>query len=251
MESNPIEAVRNNVFGTKNLVEASVENDIRRFVLISTDKAVEPSSVYGASKAIAEDMVLSANGGKGAFMVVRFGNVLGSRGSIVPLFRKQILKGGPVTITDPEASRFFMTIPEAASLVLKAGGVGENRNLYILDMGEPICIRELAEQMIKFHGYRPYNEISITYIGLRPGEKVKERLWSEDDVLTETEHSYIHRLIRKNSLERNIDHIIEALKPICYFDPGKSEQYRNRLLLKQMLHRFIPTLKVYDNEPEY
>ncbi|HUX20443.1 MAG TPA: SDR family NAD(P)-dependent oxidoreductase, partial [Spirochaetia bacterium] len=134
LEHNPIEAIKNNLFGTLNLVDAAVEAHASRFVLISTDKAVEPSSVYGASKMLAEEIVLRARKGRGDFIVVRFGNVLGSRGSIVPLFKKQILKGGPVTITHPETTRFFMTIPEASSLVLKAGGVGNGGDLYILDM---------------------------------------------------------------------------------------------------------------------
>ena len=118
-------------------------------------------------------------------------------------------------------------------------------------MSEPICIRDLSEQMIKFHGYRPYSEIPITYIGLRPGEKVKERLWSNDDALIETEHPYILKLDRKNSLGRTIEPIIEALKPICYFDPDNPDQYRNRVLLKDILQRFIPTITAYENEPEY
>ncbi|MEW5817113.1 MAG: polysaccharide biosynthesis protein, partial [Spirochaetota bacterium] len=143
VEANPVEAIKNNVFGTKNLVEAAVVTNTSRFVLISTDKSAEPVSIYGASKLLAEEIVLSQASEHMASMVVRFGNVLGSRGSIVPLFRKQILKGGPVTVTHPAITRYFMTIPEAASLVLKAGGVGSNGALYLLDMGEPIPIKEL------------------------------------------------------------------------------------------------------------
>jgi FlaA1/EpsC-like NDP-sugar epimerase len=251
LEENPVEAVKNNVFGTKNLVEAAIEAGTSRFVFISTDKAVEPCSVYGASKAVAEKVVLNGNHNHNGFMVVRFGNVLGSRGSIVPLFRKQILKGGPVTITHPEISRYFMTIPEAASLVLKAGGVGEGGNLYILDMGEPIKIRELAEQMIKFHGFAPYREIPITYVGLRPGEKLHEKLRTDEDTLEKTEHPSINRLLSNDDASKWIDTLVDGLKPICYFDPQAPEHYRNRKKLRKILRTYIPTLESSENEPEY
>ncbi len=171
MEENPVAAVENNVFGTENLVLAAIKHNIKRFVHITTDKAVDPVSVYGASKYLCEQMVLEAAASSGGpnFMVVRFGNVLGSRGSIVPLFQQQIQKGGPVTITHPDIRRWFMTISEACSLVLKAGGVGVNGGLYLLDMGEPVRIKDLAEQLIRFHGFEPDTEIKIVYTGLRPG----------------------------------------------------------------------------------
>ncbi|GAB1484350.1 hypothetical protein MASR2M78_31680 [Treponema sp.] len=189
-EENPVAAIENNVLGTDNLLAACLEQGVKRFVLISTDKAVDPVSVYGASKQLCEKLVLSAgekvkNGHN--YMVVRFGNVLGSRGSIMPLFQSQIEKGGPVTITHPEASRWFMTIPEACSLVLKTGGVGKNGSLYLLDMGEPVRIRDLAEQMIRFYGFEPEKDIAIEYIGLRPGERLDERLWGDDETPIATE----------------------------------------------------------------
>ncbi|MDR0315713.1 MAG: polysaccharide biosynthesis protein, partial [Treponema sp.] len=171
MEENPVAAIENNVMGTDNLIRAVIAHKVQRFVHITTDKAVDPVSVYGASKYLCEQLALEAAASAGTgtaapnFMVVRFGNVLGSRGSIVPLFQKQIEKGGPVTVTHPDMRRWFMTIPEACSLVLKAGGVGENGRLYLLDMGEPVRIRDLAEQMIRFYGFEPETEIKIEYTG--------------------------------------------------------------------------------------
>jgi FlaA1/EpsC-like NDP-sugar epimerase len=251
LEANPIEAVKNNVFGTSNVLEAAVAAGARRFVLVSTDKAVDPESVYGASKLIAEELVLRRANGTRVCMVVRFGNVLGSRGSILPLFRKQILKGGPVTVTHPQAQRYFMTIPEAVSLVLQAGGVGEPRGLYLLDMGEPVSIRELAEHMVRFYGYEPEKEIPIVYTGLRPGEKVEERLWSNGDHPVRTAYPKILRLQRHYALNGELPGVMEALKPICFLDPGRPQLYRDRQLLRQTLKRIIPTLQVPVDEPSH
>ena len=251
LEANPVEAVKNNVFGTKNLVDAAVKSGVSRFVLISTDKAVDPVCVYGASKMLAEEIVLHASVEGSLFMVVRFGNVLESRGSIVPLFRAQIASGGPITITDPETSRFFMTLPESASLVLNTGGVGEGGILYILDMGEPVMIKELAEQMIRFYGFVPGKDIEIEYIGLRPGEKLNENLWSEDETPVETPYPRVNRLLRNPRFNGELDILLESLKPICYLDPEVESSYRNRILLKAALSRSIPSLRTPENEPEY
>jgi FlaA1/EpsC-like NDP-sugar epimerase len=236
MEENPVAAVENNVFGTENLIQAAVKHGIKRFVHITTDKAVQPVSVYGASKFICEKMVLEAAGAGGTnFMVVRFGNVLGSRGSIVPLFQQQIEKGGPVTVTHPDIKRWFMTISEACSLVLKAGGVGENGGLYLLDMGEPVRIRDLAEQLIRFHGYEPDTEIKIVYTGLRPGERMDEPLWSPDEEPCETEYSRILRVNRKKPLSIDVKSLLEELRPICRFDPARPQDYRDATLLRKIL----------------
>uniref|UniRef100_A0A7C3E1Z5 Polysaccharide biosynthesis protein n=1 Tax=Gracilinema caldarium TaxID=215591 RepID=A0A7C3E1Z5_9SPIR len=249
MEENPVAAIENNVFGTENLVKAARKYAVKRFVLISTDKAVDPVSVYGASKFLCEQLVLSASQEGGShFMVVRFGNVLGSRGSIMPLFQKQIEKGGPVTVTHPEARRWFMTIPEACSLVLKAGGVGENGKLYLLDMGEPVKIRELAEQMIRFYGFEPDREIKIEYIGLRPGERLDERLWSEEEIPVETEYPRIRRVERKEAPLVDLPKLLEGLRPICRFDPSQANQYRDKVLLRRLLHDFIPTVIIPKDE---
>ena len=236
LEENSVAAIENNVLGTENLIQAAVKHSIKRFVHITTDKAVQPVSMYGASKFICEQMVLDAAGRGGPnFMVVRFGNVLGSRGSIVPLFQQQIEKGGPVTVTSPEIRRWFMTISEACSLVLKAGGVGENGGLYLLDMGEPVRIRDLAEQLIRFHGFEPDTEIKIVYTGLRPGERMDEPLWSEDEEPCETEHSRILRVNRKKPLSVDINTLLEELRPICRFDSARPQAYRNAELLKGIL----------------
>jgi FlaA1/EpsC-like NDP-sugar epimerase len=251
LEGNPIEAIKNNVFGTRNVVDAARKNRVPRFVLVSTDKAVDPVSVYGASKSLAEEIVLSSNGFHGDYIAVRFGNVLGSRGSIIPLFNQQIQKGGPVTITHPDATRFFMTIPEAASLVLKAGGVGQGGNVYILDMGEPLRIRELAEQMIRFYGYTPEKDIEIRYIGLRPGEKTTERLWSEGEKLEATEHAGINRLIRIPRFRKDINSVLEDLRGFCFYMEERKEEYRNRRELRRTLQTILPTIRDVENEPAY
>jgi len=240
MEENPVAAIENNVFGTENLIKAAVKHGVKRFVHISTDKAVSPVSVYGISKYICEQMVLAASvdvSGKTNpnFVVVRFGNVLGSRGSIVPLFQQQIEKGGPVTVTHPDMNRYFMTISEACSLVLKTGGVGENGGLYLLDMGEPVRIRDLAEQLIRFHGYEPDTEIKIEYVGLRPGERLDESLLSSDEIPSLTDYSRILRINRRTPSTLDLNKLLEELRPICCFDPHKAANYRNAELLRKTL----------------
>ncbi|MDR1933577.1 MAG: polysaccharide biosynthesis protein [Spirochaetales bacterium] len=251
-EANPVEAIRNNVFGTRNLVEAAAEAGTQRFVFISTDKAVGPSSVYGASKKIAEEIVLSMRARRGLdFIVVRFGNVLGSRGSIVPLFQKQILKGGPLTITHPDVSRFFMTIPEAASLVLQAGGVGEGGNLYVLDMGDPLSIKDLAEQMIRFYGFEPEKDIPIVCVGLRPGEKLTEDLWDRAEKMEPTRYRKINRIIREGSVFPDVDELLEKLKPVCFRENARAGLYRNRKVLREILSSALPNLEASGHESEY
>ena len=254
MEENPVAAVHNNVIGTRNLVEAALASGVRRFVLVSTDKAVDPVSVYGASKLLAERLVVEASSRAAPgrdFMVVRFGNVLGSRGSIVPLFNSQIEKGGPVTVTHPEVSRYFMTIPEACSLVLKTGGVGKTAQTYLLDMGEPVRIRELAEQMIRFHGYEPGRDIKIEYIGLRHGERIEERLYSPEEVLVPTEYPRINRLERRAKAPQPLAQTLTELEPFCIPAKGREKDYRNRRSLRTALKKSVPTLIVPENEPEY
>ncbi len=255
METNPVEAIKNNVFGTKNIVEAAKKAGVSKFVLISTDKAVEPVSIYGSSKMLAEEIVLAGNSdqnyGKTEMMAVRFGNVLGSRGSIVPLFQKQISKGGPVTITHPDITRYFMTIPEAASLVLKAGGVGKGGNLYLLDMGDPIRIKDLADQMIRFYGFRPEKDIPVNIIGLRPGEKLEEKLWADDEKPLETDFPGIIKLDKKIRFNGSMKTLIEKLSCVCFFTPGFEQYYRNRRRLRETLQTYIPALEIPEDEAEY
>jgi FlaA1/EpsC-like NDP-sugar epimerase len=251
MEANPVEAIKNNVFGTEHLVNAAVTAGVRRFVMISTDKVVQPQSVYGASKRIAEQIVLSRNGSGNAFMVVRFGNVLGSSGSIIPLFRTQILRGGPLTLTDPETTRYFMTISEAASLVLQAGGVGKAGELYVLDMGEPVRIRDLAEQMIRFYGFEPEQDIRIEIIGMRAGEKQHESLYETVEAPQATEHPRLNRVSGCRRSIVDIPRLIDALRPVCFFDRRRPNEYRNRHRLRELLTASIPTLETPVDEPEY
>jgi len=161
----------------------------------------------------------------------------------VPLFQKQIEKGGPVTVTHPDARRWFMTIPEACSLVLKAGGVGENGRLYLLDMGEPLRIRDLAEQLIRFYGFEPGTDIEIVYTGLRPGERLDESLWSQDEVPVETEYSRILRVDRKSPSPVDLAGLMEKIKPVCRFNPEYPQMYRDSDLLRAVLKAAIPSMR--------
>jgi FlaA1/EpsC-like NDP-sugar epimerase len=196
MEANPLESVRNNVLGTRVVAEIAAEHGAKRFVLVSTDKAVRPKNVLGQTKAICEWIVESAaarDGNGTRFISVRFGNVLGSSGSVIPLFRRQIERGGPVTVTHPDMERYFMTIPEAVQLIIQAGAIGESGDVFVLDMGKPVRIVDLAHNMITLSGKEPGRDISIEFIGVRPGEKLREDLWGEDEESVPTVHPKILR----------------------------------------------------------
>jgi FlaA1/EpsC-like NDP-sugar epimerase len=199
MEANPLESVRNNTLATKVIAEVAIEFGVERFVLISTDKAVNPKTVMGQSKAICE-WIVEAYGARTdvstRFVAVRFGNVLGSSGSVIPIFRRQIERGGPVGVTHPEMTRFFMTIPEAVSLVVQAGSIGRSGQVFVLDMGEAVSILELARNMIRLSGKEPERDVAIEFIGVRPGEKLHEELWGDGETVTSTPHPKILSVTR-------------------------------------------------------
>lgn len=213
MEDNPIEALKNNVLGTQNVAEAAEIAEVKTLVMISTDKAVRPPNVMGASKRLAEMIIQSMNKKecKTQFVVVRFGNVLGSRGSVIPLFKNQIRDGGPVKVTHPEMTRYFMTIPEASRLVLQAGALAKGGEIFVLDMGEPVKIVDLAKNLIKLSGFKE-EDIPIEFTGVRPGEKLFEELFSENEVHTERVFEKIYRGKVIDIEKEEVDALVEELK---------------------------------------
>jgi FlaA1/EpsC-like NDP-sugar epimerase len=230
MENNIEEAITNNIEGTRNIVKAALAHNIERLVMISTDKAIRPVSVMGATKRIAEMLVLdAAYQHNRAFSVVRFGNVLGSRGSVVPRFKRQIAAGGPVTVTHPEMTRYFMTIPEAVHLVLQASAMSEGGENYILEMGEPVKIVDLAEDLIRLSGLEPGKDIEIVFTGIRPGEKLSEDLWDQGFAYSPTTHPDIYRVDSETTISsKQLTVIVDQL--IEYAREGNQEAILNLLI---------------------
>jgi FlaA1/EpsC-like NDP-sugar epimerase len=236
MEENPSEAVRNNVGGTRTLAELAERHGVERFVLISTDKAIRPSSVMGCTKRVAE-LVLQALQGRGRtrFVMVRFGNVLGSEGSVVPLFSRQIARGGPVTVTHPDAVRYFMVIPEAVHLVLHAGVRGQGGEIFYLEMGEPVRVLDLAIDMIRLSGYRPYEDIDVRFTGLRPGEKLSEELRADGERLGETDHPGLRVLLNGAPPSwADLEHPLRELERAA----GRGDAAAVRALLKRLVPEY-------------
>ncbi len=239
METSPNEAIKNNVFGTYKTAYAADKYRVEKFVLISTDKAVNPTNIMGASKRMCEMVVQTYNSRSNTeFVAVRFGNVLGSNGSVIPLFKKQIAAGGPVTVTHPDIIRYFMTIPEAVSLVLRAGGSAKGGEIFVLDMGEPVKIDDLAKKLIQLSGYKLGEDIQIQYTGLRPGEKLYEELLLSEEGLEATENKLIH-------IGKPIPFDEEEF--LIQLDKLYREAYAESVHMKQIVHEIVPT---YTLRPE-
>lgn len=234
MEDSPNEAIKNNVTGTYNTVKMADKYHTERFVLISSDKAVNPTNVMGATKRICEMMIQAFDKkSKTGFVAVRFGNVLGSNGSVIPLFKKQIAEGGPVTVTDENIIRYFMTIPEAVSLVLQAGAYAEGGEIFILDMGEPVKILDLAKNLIKLSGFIPNEEIEIKITGLRPGEKLYEELLMDEEGMKDTKNKLIH-IGKPIKIEEGFFEKLEEVRNLA-------EEESDDHLIKEALHLLVPT----------
>lgn len=241
MEDSPAESVKNNIFGTLNTVQTAHQFGVERFVMISTDKAVNPTNVMGACKRVCEMIIQYYNGiSKTHFTAVRFGNVLGSNGSVVPLFKRQIEMGGPVTVTHPDIVRYFMTIPEAVSLVLQAGALADGGGILILDMGKPVRIRDMAYRLIRLSGYVPDKEIKVVYTGLRPGEKIFEELVNREESLLSTSNSLIH-VGKQIDLPENFPERLESLRLAI-----ASEDADVRALLRELVPTYDSPLPIID-----
>lgn len=238
MEDSPNEAIKNNVFGTYKTAKAASENGVKRFVLISTDKAVNPTNIMGASKRLCEMIIQTLNKMSDTeFVAVRFGNVLGSNGSVIPLFKKQIAEGGPVTVTHKDIIRYFMTIPEAVSLVLQAGAYAKGGEIFVLEMGEPVKIDDMARNLIRLSGYTPDVDIKIKYTGLRPGEKLYEELLMAEEGLKDTANKLIHIGKPIELDEKNFFHQLAELKEACYRDDEK---------IKEIVQKMVPTYQMQE-----
>jgi len=243
MQINVEEAVANNVLGTRNLIAAAEKNRVERFVLISTDKAVHPVNVYGATKRLAEMIVLdAAQRTNKAYSVVRFGNVLGSRGSVVPIFKRQIALGGPITLTHPDMERYFMTIPEAVHLVLQAAAMGHGGEAFLLNMGQQVRILGLAEDLIRLSGLEPGRDIEIVFTGIRPGEKLREELWETDKTYDATAHPEIFRSVQESTPQSDsLTHTLDKLEHLV--SVSQSEE------IIQLLDETIPGAAIRETPP--
>lgn len=247
MEMNPVEAVKNNVIGTRNVAEASAKYGAKRFILISSDKAVNPTSVMGATKRAAEMIINDQNSSsKTVFAAVRFGNVLGSRGSVIPLFKRQIESGGPVTVTHMDMVRYFMTIPEAVQLVIQASVLAQGGEVFVLDMGKPVRIYDLARDLIRLSGLEPDKDIPIVVTGIRPGEKLFEELLTEEEGLMVT-NNYRIMISRPQSVSRSeLNLVLGVLENLCKRYEFVPSSYQIKKLLKQL----IPSYSGFQEEPQ-
>lgn len=242
MEQNPYEAVLVNIFGTKTIADLAVKFKVDRFVMVSTDKAVNPTNIMGASKRIAEIYTQSLNNGTTRFVTTRFGNVLGSNGSVVPLFRKQIEQGGPITITDKDITRYFMTIPEACNLVLEAGAMGDGGDIFVFDMGQPVKILDLATKMIQLYGLELGSDIDIVETGLRPGEKLYEELLTDKEKTLHTHHPKILRAKVQSMPKKLVQSLIDELGELIV----EGDEFALVEKMKMIVPEFISNNSVYE-----
>ena len=234
----PFEAIENNVFGTYNVAVAAADHGVEDFLLISSDKAVRPTNVMGATKRIAELILLALQNGRTKYVAVRFGNVLGSHGSVIPIFKKQIAAGGPVTVTHPEMRRFFMTIPEACQLVLQALAIGKGGQICVLDMGQPVKIVDLAKDLILLSGLKPEEDIKIEFTGIRPGEKLCEELSTLLEDTVPTKHDKIRIFVGNGVPEEDMRSWLEALREIC----EARDTSRLVVALKELIPDYSPSV---------
>jgi len=236
METSPNEAVKNNVLGTWKVVQAADRHHVRRFVMISTDKAVNPTNIMGATKRICEMIIQTYNNhSQTEYVAVRFGNVIGSNGSVIPLFKKQIAQGGPVTVTHPDIIRYFMTIPEAVSLVLQAGAYAKGGEIFVLDMGEPVKIADLAKNLILLSGHKPDEDIHIVFSGLRPGEKLYEEMLMEEEGMQDTANKLIHIGKPIQFDEAEFMRRLEQLRDYVVEEPDD---------IRQFVQKIVPTYSI-------
>lgn len=240
METSPLEAIKNNVFGTYNVVNCADEYDVKRFILISTDKAVNPTNIMGATKRLCEMIIQTKNKvSKTEYAAVRFGNVLGSNGSVIPLFKKQIAQGGPVTVTHKDITRFFMTIPEAVSLVLQAMTYAKGGEIFVLDMGEPVKIYDMAVKLIQLSGYEPNVNMQIKITGLRPGEKLYEEILMNEEGLEATKHDKIHVAEPLDMTIEEMEEKLEVLRNLL-----KNSSNEDKEIIKNTMKQIVPTFKL-------
>jgi FlaA1/EpsC-like NDP-sugar epimerase len=244
IELNPWEAIFNNIIASNVVMGLALKYGTDRFVLVSSDKAVRPTNVMGASKRVTELLLQSLQGGKTRFMAVRFGNVVGSSGSVIPLFRHQIERGGPITLTHPEATRYFMTIPEAAQLILQAGSIGEGGEIFVLEMGTPVRILDLANDLIRLSGKEPGKDVQIVFTGLRPGEKLNEEYSMDDENVVDTQHNKI--LVLRRNGERPPKELRDWLnrKLISLYDAAAHmDSYLIKIKLQEIVPEYSPEIE--------
>jgi FlaA1/EpsC-like NDP-sugar epimerase len=238
MEANPVEAVKNNILGTRNVAECAAEFGATHFVMISSDKAVNPTSVMGVTKRVTEMIIQTLDQiSETKFVAVRFGNVLGSRGSVVPVFKKQIAEGGPVTVTHPEMIRYFMTIPEAVQLVIQAGAMAQGGEIFILDMGQPVKIADLARDLIRLSGLTPDEDVEIRYTGIRPGEKLYEEILTSEEGTSATKHNRIFVGKPTEFSREELRQVISDLEQVVH---SQETPFRDELI-RQMLWKMVPS----------